>query len=107
MLGSKTRPAVAMFAFSGCSSVLPPTVELIWLLVSPALAELGFGPPLIGAELQRMASAPLAPLHGSTALSALGSCPANRSETPGARKPVEYVPRTVRSRTGRQRPPSL
>src|SRR5471030_1466955 len=104
MLGSKTRPAVAMLAFSGCSSGLPPTVELIWLLVSPALDELGFGPPLIGAVLQRVASAPL---HGSTALSALGACPPNRSETPGARKPVEYVPRTVRSRIGRQRAPSL
>src|SRR5690349_20298426 len=102
---------VPMYAFSGCSFGLPPMVELICTLLSPLPATLLDGAPCVEpCALQRAPSGvPLTLLgaHGSTAGSALGCWPPYRSETSGARKPVEYVPRKVMSRIGRQRPPSL
>src|ERR1700693_2365106 len=99
-----------MFAFSGCRIGLPPIVELICWLGSPlpAMGTLG-APCLAPCVLHRCPTGELADTlaHGSAAGSALGAWPPYRSETPGARKPVPYVPRTVTSRIGRHRAPSL
>src|SRR5258708_3142400 len=109
-VGSKTTPTVPMFAFSGWRAGLPPTVELSWVLLSPLLTPLPADEACAAANAAHRApvAVPGAALaHGSTATSALGACPPYRSETSGARKPVEYVPRRVKSRIGRHRPPNL
>src|SRR5437762_12991152 len=107
--GSTTMPTVPMFAFSGCSFGLPPLIELICATVMPLLAAVG-PPAEPGAAVQRAASAvsPWVSAQGSLDDSKLPpDCPRYSSRMLGARKAVEYVPRTVTARIGLQRPPNL
>ena len=47
------------------------------------------------------------PAQGSAMFGKLSALPRNKSAMLGARKAVEYVPRTVTSRIGAYRPPNL
>src|SRR5947209_2278507 len=105
--GSTTAPIVMMLAFSGCSVGLPPFAEFTCATVLPLFA----APPAEpGAPLHRVTrpASPCVLAHGSLDDSKLpAASPWNSSRMLGARKAVEYVPRSVRSRIGLYRAPNL